>query len=126
MDEKREVNMAITRRITALWAGLCLAAGFVSDGASGKFEFGFHYGSWSLNLLKPAIKGLTDDLAEEMKNTQLDKIKEDHPDFDIREKAFHNDFDFDSSGHTFGFEVRWYPGGENGTFSLGLAVVKLG
>jgi len=116
--------MAITRRIAALIVGLCLGAGVAPASATGKFEFGFHYGSWSWNLLKPVIEGLANDLGVEMKNTQLDTIKDDRPDLDIREKSFNNDIDFDSSGHTFGFDVRWYPGGEDGSFSLGLAVVK--
>jgi hypothetical protein len=116
--------MAVLRRIMVLVVGLALAAGFAAAGSSGKFEFGFHYGSWSLNLIKPLIEGLADDLGVEMKNTQMDKIREERPEIDIREMSFANDIDFDSSGHTFGFDVRWYPGGSDGSFSLGLSVVK--
>ncbi|MCX7974419.1 MAG: hypothetical protein N3B16_07955, partial [Candidatus Aminicenantes bacterium] len=40
------------------------------------------------------------------------------------EKAYSQKFRFDSSGNNYGFELRRYPGGENGSFSLGLAVEK--
>ena len=91
---------------------------------SGHFQFSIHYGSWSLNLIKGAIEGLAKDFAEQIKDNQFDKIKEEHPGEPLEEVSFENDVAFDSSGHTFGFEARWYPGGEDGSFSLGLSVVK--
>lgn len=90
--------------------------------AQGRFEFGVHYGHWSLNLLKPMIEGLVDDFAKQIKDQQLDKIKENHPEF--RELSFLNDFAFDSGGPNYGFEFRWYPAGQEGSFSLGLSVEK--
>jgi len=90
--------------------------------AQGHFEFGLHYGHWSLNLLRPMIEGLVDDFAKQIKDQQLDRIKEDHPEF--RELTFANDFSFDSGGPNFGFEFRWYPAGQEGSFSLGLSVEK--
>ena len=90
--------------------------------AQGNFEFGVHYGHWSLNLLKSAIEGVVDDLAQQIKDKQLDKIKEEHREF--RELTFANDFSFDSGGPNFGFEFRWYPAGQEGSFSLGLSVEK--
>ena len=90
--------------------------------AQGRFEFGFHYGHWSLNLIKPAIEKLVDDFAKQIKDEQMDKIKEEHP--ELRELSFSNDFSFDSGGPNFGFEFRWYPAGQEGSFSLGLCVEK--
>lgn len=92
--------------------------------AQGKFEFGFHYGSWSLNLLKPVVESLADSFAEEFKNKVFDKIQEDNPGVDLRELDFQNQVEFDSSGRNYGFEIRWYPAGENGSFSIGLAMEK--
>jgi hypothetical protein len=116
--------MIFLRRAGVVLVLICVPA-FVTAGAdSGKIEFGFHYGSWSLNLLKPVFEDLADQIGEQIKNKQLDRIRGDRPDLDLREKFFQNEVDFDSSGSTFGFDLRWYPGGEQGSFSLGLSVVK--
>jgi len=91
---------------------------------TGHFQFSVHYGSWGLNLLKGVFEGLAENFAEQIKNNQFDKVKEEHPEDHWEEVSFENDVAFDSSGHTFGFEARWYPGGEDGSFSLGLSVIK--
>jgi len=87
--------------------------------AQGKFEFGFHYSFWSINWLESMVEDM---VAEGIKTNIVDKIKEENPEF--REKSFQNEVDFDSGGSNFGFEFRWYPGGEQGSFSLGLALEK--
>lgn len=92
--------------------------------AKGHFEFSFHYGSWGLNLLKAAMENLAKSFAEQMKNDMMDQVKEDNPGEDLIEKSFNNDVEFDSGGHNYGFEIRWYPAGEGGSFSLGLSVEK--
>lgn len=89
----------------------------------GKFEFGFHYSKWSLNI----IKGLIEDaLSENMESTFSDDfltdIQQDYP--GLSEDSYEQDVSFDSSGSNFGFEARWYPGGRHGSFSLGLSVEK--
>ncbi|MCX6560580.1 MAG: hypothetical protein NTZ26_08695, partial [Candidatus Aminicenantes bacterium] len=91
----------------------------------GHFEFGFHYGSWSLNLLKSTFEGLAESIAEQFKNQQFDKIQADNPDANLRELDFQTTSVFDSSGKDFGFDIRWYPAGETGSFSIGLAVEKM-
>jgi hypothetical protein len=111
-------------RVVPVFAFLFIFALTQSLPAKGKIEFGLHYGSWSLNLLKSAIESMADDFAEQIKNKQFDKIQEDNPDADLREISFKNEVEFDSSGHNYGFEIRWYPAGENGSFSLGLSVEK--
>ncbi|MHB8054448.1 MAG: hypothetical protein ACYDH3_04285 [Candidatus Aminicenantales bacterium] len=128
--------MSPIKRLVVFVSVFFIAAGLVSaqvDSSApagnpvkktGHFQFEVHYGSWGLNLLKGVFENLAEDLAEQIKNNQFDKIKEDHPGQDLREISYHNDVAFDSSGHTFGFEARWYPGGEDGSFSLGLSVVK--
>jgi hypothetical protein len=90
--------------------------------AQGHFEVGVHYGKWSLNMLKPAIERVAEEVGDEIKNKQVDKIREQYP--NLVDLSFVNHVEFDSSGNNFGFEARWYPGGENGSFSLGLAGEK--
>jgi hypothetical protein len=87
--------------------------------AQGHFEFGFHYGSWGLNL----IKGVIDEaVSSALKSPMLDQVKEDYP--DAVENYSTSSSNFDSGGSNFGFEVRWYPAGLEGSFSLGLAIEK--
>jgi hypothetical protein len=105
-------------------AAFIIAAGPTAVSAKGKIEFGFHYGAWSLNVLKGVFEGLAKDFAENMKDDMFKDLQDEYPDREIRERDFRNDVNFDSGGNNFGFELRWYPGGENGSFSLGLAVEK--
>lgn len=104
----------------AVLTAVLLAAPAVQ--AQGTVEFGFHYGRWSVDFLKSVIEGLADDFIGQIKDNQLDRIRKDHP--ELREIGFQNDFSIDSGGPDFGFELRWYPGGEKGSFSLGLCVEK--
>jgi len=92
-------------------------------GDTGHFEFNAHYGKWSLNLLKSVIEdSLSDVLENDIKDRFLEDIQTDHPTF--REKNYSQNIDFDSSGNNYGFEIRWYPGGKGGSFSLGFAIEK--
>jgi len=87
----------------------------------GHFELSFHYGSWSVNLLQSTIEGFLSDAVEtEFKDKFLKDIQKDYPDF--VEKSYSQKVGFDSGDSNFGGEVRWYPAGETGSFSLGLAI----
>lgn len=91
--------------------------------AQGHFEFNFHYGPWSINLLRPIIEDILNEALENhFKKNFLEDIQADHP--ELVERAYSQNIRFDSSGENYGFELRWYPGGENGSFSLGLAIEK--
>jgi hypothetical protein len=104
--------------------GLILAAAFLASAAApasaqGHWEFGVHYGSWGLNLVKGVIdKAVSGALKQQM----LDQIQKDHP--DAREDNAATSSNFDSGGSNYGFEARWYPGGADGSFSIGLSVEK--
>ncbi len=92
-------------------------------GAQGHFEFGFHYSKWSINLLRSFIEeGLSSALKTDLKEKILSDVQADHP--NLEETAYSQNVAFDSSGDNFGFEVRLYPGGANGSFSLGLSIEK--
>jgi hypothetical protein len=91
--------------------------------AQGHFEFNFHYGRWSLNLLGNTIENiLSDALETEFKDAFLEEIQQDYP--YLTDPIYSQTVDFDSGGYNYGFEVRWYPGGYNGSFSLGLSLEK--
>jgi len=95
----------------------------VSLTAQGHFEFGFHYSSWSLDILKSLIEdGISDTAENSLKDEIIENILEDRP--GIEEVDYTQDFSFDSGGNNWGFEVRWYPGGQDGSFSLGVSVEK--
>jgi hypothetical protein len=94
-----------------------------SVSAQGKIEFGFHYSSWSMNVLRGLIEGVLEDgLESALKDDFLSDIQDDYP--YLEEGSYAQDVSFDSSGNNFGFELRWYPGGHDGSFSLGLSVEK--
>ena len=116
--------MEIVRRIrlfTVTAAVVLAAAGPLA--ASGKIEFGFHYGSWSVNILRGPIESLLSDvLQSEFRDKFIEEIRKDTPGF--QQTFYDQKVSFDSSGSNFGFELRWYPGGSDGSFSLGVAVEK--
>ena len=89
----------------------------------GAFEFSVHYSGWSLNLLRGAIESqLGDVLQDNLQDEFLGQIRRTFPDAQLRH--YRQDIQFDSGGHNFGAEFRWYPRGRSGSFSLGVAVEK--
>lgn len=91
--------------------------------AQGHFEFGFHYSRWSIDILRGMIEeGISDALETDLKDKFLEDIQSDHP--YLNETSYSQDVAFDSSGNNFGFEIRWYPGGHDGSFSIGFSVEK--
>jgi hypothetical protein len=87
--------------------------------AQGHWEFGVHYGSWGLNLIKGVIDKA---VSNALKQPMLDQIKGQYP--DAVENYANTSSNFDSGGSNYGFEARWYPGGAEGSFSIGLSVEK--
>ncbi len=91
--------------------------------AQGKLELGFHYGPWGLNIIRGAIEdGLGDALEEQLSEKILEDIQEVYP--GAEQIAYDQVFSFDSGGHNWGIELRYYPSGYNGSFSLGFSVEK--
>ncbi|MCP2519026.1 hypothetical protein NLB65_01415 [Candidatus Aminicenantes bacterium AC-335-B20] len=87
--------------------------------AKGKWEFNVHYSTWSLNLLKGMIEDMVNEAIEE---EFKDEILKEHP--NLIEAYYSQDVNFDSSGDNYGFEIRFYPGGEKGSFSIGFSIEK--
>lgn len=69
---------------------------------AGKWEIGTHLSSWSLNLMKSEIEKNFD------------------PDLELYDPA-KGKFNFDSFGNNIGLDIRYFPGGENGSFSIGVS-----
>jgi hypothetical protein len=89
----------------------------------GHWEIGFHYSKWSIDLLRSVIEdGINDALETDLKDRILEDIQADFP--WLIETSYSQEILFDSGGDNFGFEVRWYPAGQTGSFSLGLSVEK--
>jgi len=100
------------------WALLVPAAS-----AQGKLELGFHYSSWSVDVIRGLVEDMFGDALESaLEDDFLSAIQDDYP--YLEQESYEQDVSFDSSGDNFGFGMRWYPGGYNGSFSLGLSVEK--
>lgn len=123
-SNSREEPMKIRNFLKMLPAFLLVYFTFAPNlSAQGHFEFNFHYGRWSLNLLGNTIENiLSDALETEFKDAFLEEIQQDYP--YLTDPVYSQTVDFDSGGYNYGFEVRWYPGGHDGSFSLGLSLEK--
>lgn len=91
--------------------------------ASGNWEFNVHYSAWSLNMVRSVIEDNVGDVLEDnLRDKMIERIREEYP--DIYAKSYTQSFRFDSSGSNYGVEVRFFPGGRQGSFSLGVALEK--
>ena len=89
--------------------------------AKGEWEVSLHYGSWNLSLLESYLEGVLEDaVADELKEV----IIEEHPEKSGLEEEYYQDLNLDSTGNNFGVEMRLYPTGKGGSFSLGLSLEK--
>jgi len=115
--------MRVRTSAVILLVGLLLAVAPALLAQGGHWEFGGHYGRWSLNLLgSKANELLNDTLDTELRDRILETIQQDYPNLAVTN--YQQDINFDSSGDNFGAGIRWYPGGHYGSFSLGLSIEK--
>ncbi len=85
-----------------------------------KYSLNLGYSFWSLNL----IKGLIEDAVGDELQTQLqDQIRGDFPEETLAD--YNQTINFDSSGGGLVIELRIYPSGENGSFSLGFSYARI-
>ncbi len=91
--------------------------------AQGHFELSVHYSRWNIDLLGSIIEDAINDALEgDLKDSILEDIQDDYP--TLEEVSYSQEVEFDSSGNNYGFEIRWYPGGQYGSFSIGFSVEK--
>jgi hypothetical protein len=81
--------------------GVLIISSFGFTEIRGKFEVGFHYSYWTIDMIAPLLEDMTPEL-----------------DYYDPEKG---DINFNSNGNNFGFDVRFFPSGKNGSFSLGIS-----
>ncbi len=70
--------------------------------AKGMFEFGLHFSTWNVNMIAPLVE---------------DRII---PEIEYWDPEY-GSLKFSSNGNNYGFEFRFFPGGEKGSFSLGVS-----
>lgn len=81
-----------------------------------KIEFSLNKNYWNINHFKSLIdKAIQSSLEEEIE----DKFQEDFPDEILKHLDY--DYDYRSRGDGMGFNVRIYPAGEYGIFSIGFS-----
>lgn len=70
--------------------------------AQGQWEVSLHYSGWSIDVVDTAIE---DNFVPDFDYYDPDKGK----------------LNFDSNGYNYGLEIRFFPGGRNGCFSIGIS-----
>ena len=89
---------------------------------SGKFEISIHFSMWTIDVIKGAFEEkLQEELGEEIRNEVTKDVRNSYL---VVASDGADDLTFDSGGYNFGLELRYYPKGRDGSFSLGLAVDK--
>lgn len=88
--------------------------------AKGEWQISPHYGIWSLRPMEPMIEDFMADTLE----TAAQELIEQYSDIIDPGGEYSQSVDFDSSGNNLALEFRFYPGGEDGSFSIGIAVEK--
>jgi hypothetical protein len=90
---------------------------------SDRFEIGVYYSFWTLNLLKGMLEDeLGSELGEEIRDEITSEIEE--KDYNLIQTTYDQQLTFDSGGQNYGLELRFYPKGRNGPFSLGVSFEK--
>ncbi len=89
--------------------------------AKGNWEVGVHYGGWGLNFLESYLEDVIENtVGDGIKEAIIEKYSEKSG----LETDYHQNLDIDSTGNNFGVEIRFYPSGREGSFSLGLSIEK--
>ena len=90
---------------------------------SGRFEIGFHSSLWTLDIIKSYFESaIGNEIGEEIANEMYKDIKGTHA--YLNRSDYKEDLLFDSGGYNYGLELRYYPKGRDGAFSLGLSFDK--
>jgi len=95
------------------------------EGLSGKIEVAVYYGHWSLNLFKGLFNDeLIDEISTEVQDEIINQVRQIRKGRNMVPTNYEQTFAFDSGGPNYGLEVRFYPQGRDGAFSLGFSLDK--
>jgi hypothetical protein len=93
------------------------------NGLSGKLQIGIHYGPWTLKPFSNYFEDdLLDEISKQIRRRVNDAIIPQGIDAGVIE--YDDELVFSTSGHNLGFEIRFYPKGPEGSFSLGFSVER--
>jgi len=84
---------------------MILGLTFLAKASTGYFEFGVHYSTWNIDMADDFVN---DNITPKFKYYDPNK----------------GNFDFNSDGNNYGLELRFFPGGKTGSFSIGLSYEK--
>lgn len=88
--------------------------------AKGEWQTSIHYGSWSLRPAEAIIEGFIRDTLQD----SVQELIEEYSGIIDPDGDYSQSVEFGSSGKNLALEFRFYPGGEEGSFSIGIAVEK--
>jgi len=88
--------------------------------AKREWQISFHYGLWSLAPVEPIIESLIGDELE----SEFERLIGEYSEIIDQDGAYSQSIDFSSEGKNLALEIRFYPAGEDGSFSIGLAGEK--
>ena len=84
------------------------------------WELDVHYSMWSIDLVMNMLEGPANDkIGDELSKTITSEITDKYP--YLVKGNYEQNIDLDSGGSNYGIEIRYYPQGEKGSFSLGLS-----
>jgi opacity protein-like surface antigen len=93
------------------------------EAGGGFWEIEVHYGSWSLDAVKSLFeKSLTKKVGAEIRDEVTDKLNATRN--ILVKSSYEQAITFDSGGSNYGAEIRFFPRGRAGSFSLGVALEK--
>jgi hypothetical protein len=93
-------------------------------GRGGHFEVEVHYSAWSIDPAKGAFESVvTKKIANEIRDHVTQQLKDNYGG-SIIPSSYEHGLSLDSQGSNYGFEVRYYPGGRDGSMSLGFSLEK--
>jgi len=96
----------------------------VWESLSGGFEVDIHYSDWSIDSIKSLFEDdLTDRLGDEIRD-EIGRQVSGIDSSQLKSGDFENNLGFVSEGSNYGLEMRFYPRGKEGAFSLGFSVER--
>ena len=88
--------------------------------AEGEWQISPHYGIWSLNPVESVIEDFIGDTLKD----GFRELVEEYSETIGPGGEYGQSINLDSRGSNLALELRFYPGGEDGSFSVGLAIEK--